>query len=459
MSDFHHIVAKFLKENPHIEWVETILFGIAGNNRGKLIPADNLSKITNDGLCIPHSACLTRINGGDINELPLIKYDGDPDAVCMPIPYSLKPVFWSQNSDGHITRGQILLQLHNKENYQLSPYQPRNILQNILQRFHGKGLKPVIATELEFYIRDRACHDKKYPQPPIPPNSDQRLCKDHIYDLDIVTYWQEMIDDIKKACIIQDIPCDTVIAEYGAGQFEINLQHHDNILKVADDAILLKRIIKHIARQYGYEACFMAKPYQDSPGSGLHIHLSLYDTDGNNIFASDSNYPNDQLLSAIAGVLEYSNDFMAIFAPHLNSYRRFQTGMFVPMQQCWGYDNRAVAIRVPSLINHHARFEHRISGVDANPYLVIAALLASIDHGMSNKLSAPAAAINADDIAKTPLLTHQWYDAIQNFQQSSIAKDTFGDIFHHVYHYFILNEFHMINAQISDVEYDMYLNL
>ena len=148
--------------------------------------------------------------------------------------------------------------------------------------------------------------------------------------------------------------------------------------------MLLRRIVKAVARRHDLGATFMAKPFAEFGGSGMHIHASIYDSDGNNVLAADKHSDPPELTArlrnAVGGLVETINDAMALYAPNPNSYRRFKPGAFAPAGPSWGYDHREVALRVPSSSERNRRIEHRIAGADANPYFVVAAVLAGIHH-------------------------------------------------------------------------------
>jgi len=194
-----------------------------------------------------------------------------------------------------------------------------------------------------------------------------------------------MLDDITKACAIQEVPTGAVTAEYAAGQFEINLEHVDDPVQAADDCVLFKRIVQGVALKHGFQATFMAKPYVERAGNGMHMHVSLLDEKGANVFDGGSEIASDSLRHAIGGVLEVLPESMAFLAPNINSYRRYLPDIFVPTQRSWGYENRSVALRIPAGGGAARRIEHRVAGADANPYLALATLLAGIHKGIVEK--------------------------------------------------------------------------
>ena len=241
-----------------------------------------------------------------------------------------------------------------------------------------------------------------------------------------------------------------------AGQFEINFNHVPDALAAADYAVLFKRLVREAARKHGYGATFMAKPYGDPPGSGMHVHVSLLDKDGMNIFSADDGLA-APLTHAIGGLLGTMQEMQAIFAPHANSYRRFQPGSYAPVALNWGMDHRGVAIRVPAPEGKGARLEHRICGADVNPYLALTAILGGIAHGLENKAEAGAPLTHGDG-SEGARLHHDWTAALDAFEHSEAAKAIFGAEYVRVYTACRRHENACLSTMITDAEYKTYLH-
>ncbi|MBP7309514.1 MAG: hypothetical protein KA959_09350, partial [Polaromonas sp.] len=235
-----------------------------------------------------------------------------------------------------------------------------------------------------------------------------------------------------------------------------NLKHRDDAVGACDDAILLKRVIKSVAEKQNLLASFMAKPFVEQAGSGTHIHVSLLDQNGKNIFASSKDNPAEPLKHAISGLQQVSKDTMLMFAPHANSYRRFVLNAFVPLNDCWGYNNRTVALRIPHSDEKNVRVEHRIAGADANPYLVTAAVLAGILHGLDTK-GDPGPAIVGNAYEQTEARTLFWRDTINDFMASDFIKTTFGAEFQHVFGTLKQKEMRSFYTEVTTLEYQWYL--
>ena len=231
---------------------------------------------------------------------------------------------------------------------------------------------------------------------------------------------EPLFDDIRRAADLQEVPADTIISEAAEGQFEVNLVHRDDALRAADDAILLKRIIAGCAARHGLRASFAAKPFAERPGNGMHVHVSLVNRAGTNIFGETDNGA-DRLENAVAGLLSTMQEGMLVFANSWNGFRRFEVGSYAPNRLNWGDNNRSVAVRIPAAPAKARRFEHRIAGADANPYLVLALVLSSALDGLRKKESAPAKSEGNAYEGSASLLESDMARAIGSFQNPSLC--------------------------------------
>lgn len=439
-----------LSRAPDCEMVDLLLPDMNGLLRGKRISRDALEKVYVDGVCLPMSLIATDITGNTVEETGLGYDIGDEDRICRPVAGSLRQVPWSPRP-----MAQVLLAMEDAQGGVFEG-NPREVLQHVLARYTALGLKPVVAVELEFYLLDRELGSDGRPQTTLNPNTGERNRSTQVYYMEDLNDYRAFTDAVAAACTAQDIPADTAVAEYAPGQFEINLKHRDDALLACDDAIYLKRAIKAVAQQQGMQASFMAKPFVDQAGSGLHIHASVLDKDGNNIFASTPDAPADTLRHAIGGLQRSARDCLLLFAPHANSYRRFVLNAFVPLNDCWGYNNRTVAMRVPHSDTKNTRVEHRIAGADANVYLVTAAVLAGMLHGLENKHD-PGPPIIGNAYEQTENRTPFWRDAINDFMASDFIADQFGERFRHYFGQQKLKEMHNFYTQVTTLEYEWYL--
>ncbi|WP_404326051.1 glutamine synthetase [Cobetia sp. UIB-001] len=445
---------EFLDRHPEIENIDLLISDISGIQRGKRIPRENLEKAYENGINLPGSVFALDIAGNTIEETGLGLSSGDSDQVCRPIPGTLMAAPWLRNGK----QGQLLMNMRDDKD---GPFfaDPRNQLQKQVDILADMDLTAVVALELEFYLVDRERDDLGMVQPPCSPLTGERASESQLYSIGELDEYADFLDEIQTAARIQQLPLDTALKECAPGQFEINLIHLDDVMKACDSAVLLKRLIKGVALRHGFDATFMAKPYGDEAGNGMHAHMSLVDQHGNNVFAAQDENPlgTETLRHAIGGLLELMPASMALFAPNLNSYRRFQQGLYVPMAPTWGFDNRSVAIRIPSGPNEARRLEHRVAGADVNPYLLLATLLASVIHGITHQVS-PGEPVtgNAYDQFE-PSLTNSWPEALTLLEESEALAHAFSERFLNVFIAGRRAEREAAMQIISRLEYDWYL--
>lgn len=444
----------FLVRHPDIDSVDLLISDLNGVMRGKRIPRENLRKAYIDGINLPASLFALDIHGNTIEATGLGLASGDGDRVCRPLAGTLMPCPWLRKG----RQGQLLMSMFDADGSGFFA-DPRQVLSRVLDSYASAGLTPVVAVELEFYLVDRQRDAHGYAQPPCSPTTGERASQSQLYSINELDEYVDFLEDIQAAAKAQRLPLDTALKECAPGQFEINLTHGDDALKACDSAVLLKRLIKGVALQHGFEATFMAKPYGNEAGNGTHVHISLVDDRGRNVFAAEDQAPHGTpaLRHAIAGLIDLMPASMAIFAPNINSFRRFQPGLYVPMAPTWGYDNRSVAVRIPSGPNAARRIEHRVAGADVNPYLLMATLLASIDHGLRHRLTPPPAIEgNAYDQCE-PSLTNSWQQALALFAENEVLAKALGESFHHVYLANRRAERDQAMQAVSRLEHDWYL--
>ncbi len=439
-----------LQQTPDCEQIDLILPDMNGLLRGKRITRSALEKVYADGVCLPMSLIATDITGNTVEETGLGYDIGDEDRVCRPVPGSLRPVPWSPRP-----MAQVLLSMEDAQGGMFEA-NPREVLKRVLTRYAAHGLTPVVAIELEFYLFDRLPDAQGRPQPPINAATGARNTSTQVYYIEDLNDFRDFIDEVSSACAAQGIPADTAVAEYAPGQFEINLKHRDDAVLACDDAIYLKRAIKAVAQRQGLQASFMAKPLVEQAGSGLHIHVSVLDRDGRNIFACSKDDPAPALKHAIGGLQRSAQDCLLLFAPNANSYRRFVLNAFVPLNEVWGFNNRTVAMRIPHSDEKNTRIEHRIAGADANVYLATAAVLAGMLEGMERG-DDPGPPVVGNAYEQTEIRTPYWRDAIRDFMASDFATRNFGERFRHIYGQQKLKELHSFHREVTTLEYDWYL--
>ncbi len=441
----------FLREHPEIGSVDLLIADINGVIRGKRVSRDALLKIYRDGVCLPGSLFGVSITGDTVEETGLGFDQGDADRICWPIPNTLRPTPWQPRP-----MAQLLMSMY-EENGDSFFADPRNVLASVLARFEALKLTPVVAVEMEFYLIDQERDAKNRPQPPLSPKTGEREFKTQVYGIDELDDYADFLESIASAAGVQGIPADTAVAEYAPGQYEINLRHEPDALSACDHAIMLKRLIKAVALNHEMEATFMAKLYDDQSGSGMHVHISLLDEHGHNVFQDRDGRESPELLHAIAGLIALMPESMALFAPNANSYRRFQVGTFVPLAPAWGYNNRTTAVRIPTGTEESTRIEHRVAGADANPYLLVATLLAGLHYGLVNRLQPPAETVGNAYTRHQPSLPIAWHYALEAFQRSEVLKQYLGAHFCRVYHANKLSERNEFVRHVTELELEWYL--
>jgi len=442
VTDFRAEYDAFVAEHGAPERIECMLCDLNGILRGKWIPGKAADKLATGHVRLPLSTYVPNIMGEEVPESGLGIVVGDPDGCLVPLPGTLKPVPWSASA------AQVLVEMTELDGSAF-PYSPREVLGGVLARYAERGWHPVVATELEFYVvQGREAPDTP-PEPPEPNYAAQN------YDLEALSHHDEMLTEILAACATQGLATDTLVAEYGPGQFEINFHHTEDVFAAAETALLFRRVVREVVDGYGLEATFMAKPYADAPGNGMHAHVSCLDDAGENVFSAPGGV-GPRLGHAIAGVLATMPDLQAIFAPHLNSYRRFQPMAFAPSAPDWALDNRAAAVRVPATEGKAARLEHRIAGADVNPYLALAAILGGMLWGIDHETPLPPPC-DAPDAEPAERLTADWVSSVDRFAGSDIAADIFGAAYRDAFAAVRRDEISKLTTQITRLEYRTYL--
>ncbi len=442
----------FLNQYPEVTTIELLVVDLDGIIRGKRVERSLLLEVYKKGFHLPQSVLGLDATGTTVEQTELGMLTGDADRHCRPIPGTLKLVPWHDEGD----RAQALCTMY-EVNGELLSFYPRNVLQNAIQRFNKLGYTAGLALELEFYLLDKELDSNGNIQPPLSPVSGKRLSSTQVYSMQDLDDYDFFIRDVLTMAREQGIPADAVIAEYAPGQFEVNLDYGDDILACTDQAVLLKRVIAAVAQKYEMQATFMAKPYIEESGSGLHIHLSLLDQNGENIFADDDPTTNSNIRHAIAGLLDTADSMQAFSCPTINSYRRLAPQSFAPTSKTWGYDNRTVALRIPSSSQKATRIENRMSGADANPYLAVTAMLAGVYEGMTNHMSPPEPSEGnayADDV---PVVADNQRDSLRAMEADPRVQDWFGEEFVRIYSAVKWHNVYLFEQQVTPMEYELLL--
>ncbi len=383
---------EFRAANPEVQAIDAFIIDLNGHTAGKRLPAVDGEKLYKEGVMYSACAPLADCRGLGHNAGGMGKSDGDPDGIARPLRGYLRRVPWAATPTA-----QVVCHMTDAADGNDLWFDPRVILTNIVGQCRAAGLHPVMACELEFYLID-PCRsaDGGITLGALPGRTPSRRAAN--LSLEAVEDMAGFLSRVDAAAAEQQLPVCGAVAEYGVGQYEVNLRHIADPVLAADQAVLLKRLVKGVARSLGMEATFMAKPFMAEPGSGLHVHVSVVDEAGRNRFGAANGEA--LLRHGIAGMQALMYDSMALYAPNFNSQRRF-LGPFVPSSRDWGHNNRSVAFRVPLGTGEARRIEHRVAGADASPHLALSAVLAALLHGITHRLESSAPidgqAIGADD--------------------------------------------------------------
>jgi glutamine synthetase len=306
------------------------------------------------------------------------------------------------------------------------PYMPRSILRTMVKRVAATGLSARMATEYEFFVFRETMQSAR---------------AKGFRDLEPLTEGEKMYGGeralgelaltsaIESACQSIGVAIEAVVPEGGASQFELNLTPQE-ALRAADEGFLFKYAVKRIANSMGFTASFMPKFAPGGFGSSMHVHQSLWDGHGRNVFYDATE---ERGLSTVgrqytAGLTQTLRDFTAIYAPFITSYKRYELDSAAGTQVAWSFGNRSTGIRAIDGPEHLTRVENRTPGADANPYLVLAAMLAGGLWGIENDLDpGPAYEGNAYADPEIEMVPRTLAEAVDLFEQSEVANKYFGE--------------------------------
>ncbi|WP_406648718.1 glutamine synthetase family protein [Aliisedimentitalea scapharcae] len=378
-----------------------------GQMRGKRMPADMADKLDQGSARMPVSTMNVDLFGCDIEDSPLVFETGDADGILLPTERGAVPMPWLPTETALVP-----MVMHADDQ---APFMgdPRHALADVLGRYAKRGWTVVAATEMEFTLLDASGTS---PQPPLNPVSGRRVKNEAVLSVGQLDAFDAFFTDLYDGAAQMGIPAQAAISEAGLGQYEINLNHQE-AMRCADDAWLFKALVRGLARKHDCAATFMAKPYPDDAGNGMHVHFSVLDSDGNNVFDDGTERGSDLLLQAVAGCIAAMPASTLIFAPHGNSYQRLVPGAHAPTGAAWAYENRTAAIRIPGGSPKARRIEHRVAGGDTNPYLILATLLGAALIGIEDEMTPPdPISGNAYDVPDLPHLAPDWATAIDRFE-------------------------------------------
>ncbi|NEX46038.1 glutamine synthetase family protein [Pseudotabrizicola algicola] len=439
----------FLDRYPDVQAIDIILTDCHGIGRGKTIRRHELESLFASGRGLPASMFAQDVAGDDVEGTGLVLEDGGGDLRCWPLAGTLG--FLPATG-----RGLVLISMFNPDGSGFAA-EPRHALLRQVKRAEALGFAPMGALEVEFYLVDRERDGNGRMQPARYPLTGRRSGNTNTMSVDELDEMSPFFDAVYEGAAALDLPLEALISEYACGQYELTIRYRD-LMRAADDVILAKRLLRSTARRFGMEACFMAKPFGQMAGSGMHLHLSLADEGGANLFADPAEGALSPLmLQAIGGVRGTIGETMAVLAPFQNSWRRFASVNYSPGNDAWGVENRTVALRVPSGSGKARHFEHRVAGVDANPYLVAAVTLGGALDGIGAGADpGPATLGNAYENAPAHSLPRDWLGAIERLEGSDFARRVLGEPLHRGFVAIKKAEYMRMALEVSEAEWALY---
>lgn len=386
-----------------------------GQMRGKVVPGSYAEKLDQGTVRMPLSVLNLDLWGDDIEDSPLVFETGDADGVLRPTGRDPMEIPWLDKPSALVP-----MAMYTDDG---APFEgdPRHALAAVLSRFEARGWQPIAATEMEFTLLDDS---GAHPKAPVNPNSGRPLDGSAILSMSQMDAFAPFFDDLYSGAFAMGIPAETAISEAGVGQFEVTMRHGP-AMEMADNAWAFKSLVRGLARKHGMAATFMAKPYPGDAGNGMHVHVSVLDAEGNNIFDDGGPEGTPLLRQAVAGCLAAMPGSSLIFAPHGNSYDRFVSGAHAPTSAVWGYENRTVALRIPGGPAAARRIEHRTAGGDINPYLLLSAVLGAVMIGIEDTMEAPAPVVGNAYDTDLPGLAATWAEAIDTFESDPFMARIF----------------------------------
>ncbi len=416
--------------------VECLVPDLSGIARGKILPAEKFLRILRDrGLRMPESIFVQTVTGDTPDED--ITNPANSDIYMLPDAGTVRVVPWYAEPTALVISDCVYL------NGMPVDISPRHVLRRVLSLYEERGWQAIVAPELEFFLV-QINKDPDYPLVPPVGRTGRTESGRQAYGIDAVNEFDPLFEDVYDYCEAQGIDIDTLTHEAGAAQIEINFTHGDP-LALADQVCLFKRTVRETAIRHQVGATFMAKPMQGEPGSAMHIHQSVSDREtGRTLFASDDGRDTDLFLAHIAGLQTYLPSVMPLLAPNVNSYRRLAGRGDAPINVHWGHDNRTVGLRVPYASPDARRVENRVPGVDANPYLAIAASLACGWLGMIEGRMPAAPITGSAHVLPQLALPRDQSDALERLKVCAPLGEVLG------------TRFLAVVSAVKQAEYDAY---
>ncbi len=413
--------AQMYLETNRLDEVECIVADLPGIARGKAVPAAKWEK--QQKFHLPNSIYFQTITGG-WGEAAGPEGFLEPDMILKPDLSTATAAPW-----GHDGTLQVIHDAYDQKGKAI-PFAPRNVLRRVCDLYAKQGWTPIVAPEMEFYLVGRNIDPAK-PIEPMMGRTGRPAAGRQAYSMTAVDDYGPVIDDIYEYAEVQGFEIDGITQEGGAGQLEINLRHGDPV-KLADEVFFFKRLIREAALKHDCFATFMAKPIEGEPGSAMHVHHSVVDEKGRNIFSGPEGGETHAFFHFIGGLQEHMPNAIALIAPYVNSYRRYVPDEAAPVNLEWGRDNRTTGIRIPISEPAARRIENRLPGMDCNPYLCIAASLACGYLGMMNEIR-PDKRWRGEAQDSEAAIAESLWTALDLFDEATDLHQVLGPDFARVY--------------------------
>ena len=415
----------------------TVAIGFGDLNgimRGKRIPSENWENVCRNGTAICLSALVYDMTC-DVWDTPVANNDnGYPDMHIFPE----APVVSLPWEPGVALSFAKIVGLDNEP----VSVDGRMVLKRQIQRAKNLGYQIKVGTELEFFLLDPDTNKPK----------DKGI---QVYSLERAAQLEHVLGPIRRHLTACGIPVEQSNPEYASGQVEVNIRYDDPLIS-ADRVVMFRSLVKQIANQHGYLATFMPKPFINESGSGFHCHYSVWKGE-KNIFSNNGKL-SEEGKYFIGGVQKYICESTICGSMNVNGYRRKEPYTFCPTNNTWGYDNRSTAIRVIEGTESSTRFEKRDAGADCNPYLRIAADIASGLDGLEKKISPTKVTVgDAYKDKDAPLLPGSISEAVYLAKKSQWLNDLLGQEMLTLCIQQCERELNFFQKQITEIEFERYL--
>jgi glutamine synthetase len=414
---------------------------LIGVDRGRDVLIDELAAATEHGLAFCRAIYHTSPRG-DVVPVQGGLAAGLPDITVYPDLSTITPLPWEPGA------AWCLGEAH-AEDGQPAAESPRSVARAVAGHLEAAGYSLVCGPELEFFVCEQG-----------PDGSWRRYANEpgNVYVVGRKGDPQGLLLHMLRQLRDAGLRVTAANHEFSPGQFEINLGH-TGLLDAADRSFRLKSAVQEIARQRGLLATFMAKPFNDEGGSGFHVHASLGDDSGANIFG-DPHGP-DGLSApgryAVGGVLRHAKALSALLNPTINSYKRFGPDTLAPWLIDWGLDNRSAMVRIPPERGPGARMEVRLGDATANPYLAMAAIGAAVHLGIQEKVEPPAKLVGYGyDPATADMLPVRLSAALDALEADTELADVLGRYFTTSFLQYKRNEVERFERYVTDWEFGEY---